>query len=324
MSKRSLPTETLEHIFSSDVEQRELAFLCRASKRFYNIAKPFLYRSITLQSVRQADKFKKSSREEDVKLVRSVKVVGKDNPWIVHDFTEVLTDFMKVSPTQVMAMEAGCVKRLLEGSLLKTSNLTSLYIHDVLEDPRTVQNATAAPKLPSGALRNLVELSIVSYRGGGNVVDSQPGARLSGIQRRHFRSIHKYLHLAVLIFSIDRASSLDRRKLLYKSHKYAILFLPAFPKYFRDFDIIFEHFAEIATNYSSYSLKYLALPSRIERLLWARERMILDRLTDLGVSVHFDGDLGSVIAPPSFFEFRKKEEEEEEEARRTQEEAGRE
>ena len=38
--------------------------------------------------------------------------------------------------------------------------------------------------------------------------------------------------------------------------------------------------------------------------------MILDRLTDLGVSVPFDGDLGSVIAPPSFFEFRKKEEEE--------------
>lgn len=130
MLNRSLPTETLEQIFSSNLEQPELAVLCRASKRFYNIAKPFLYRSITLQSIRQAGKFKKS-REEDVKLVRSVKVVGKENPWIVHDFTEVLMDFIKSSPAHSMGWEAGCVKRLLEGYLLKISSKSNSLLSEL-------------------------------------------------------------------------------------------------------------------------------------------------------------------------------------------------
>ncbi|GAA5991154.1 hypothetical protein JCM5350_001927 [Sporobolomyces pararoseus] len=75
----------------------------------------------------------------------------------------------------------------------------------------------------------------------------------------------------------------------------------------------FADLRDLSKNFSDYALRYLVLPSHLSRSeLPPSMQETLDILTNLGVSIHFDGDLGSAIGPPSFFEFRKKEEEDEE------------
>lgn len=97
-----------------------------------------------------------------------------------------------------------------------------------------------------------------------------------------------------------------------KRAKYSLVYQSTRANSNQELDSAFAQLERIANDFSDYSLKYLALPSVLEPNLTDHQSSILNDLHDLGVAIHFDGDLGSVIAPPSFFEFRKKEEEEEE------------
>jgi len=78
-----------------------------------------------------------------------------------------------------------------------------------------------------------------------------------------------------------------------------------------EIDDLFNKLKHASDNFSSYSLRYLAIPSELSGQLSTPHKAILDSLSHLGVAIYFDGDLGRSIAPPSFFEFRQKEEEEE-------------
>ncbi|GAA5950900.1 hypothetical protein JCM3765_004624 [Sporobolomyces pararoseus] len=163
MSKRSLPTETLQQIFSSNQEQQQLAILCRVSKRFNSIVKPFLYRSVTFQSIRQTDKFKES-REEDVKLVEEVKIVGKGNPWRILEIQDLEWAYKAMNEAEKAEKESGVVKRLLEGEIVNPDQLKKLSIHGVVEDPNTLwsDGFSVNPRI----FTNLTHLSIISHRGG--------------------------------------------------------------------------------------------------------------------------------------------------------------
>ncbi|GAA5950904.1 hypothetical protein JCM3765_004625 [Sporobolomyces pararoseus] len=352
MSMYSLPVETLEQIISSDLEQVDLARLSQVSKLFLIIGRPRLYRSITLQSIGQAIKLE-HSRQEDVELVRSVKVMGKGDPWAERKLSSVRRAFKKASSVEMTQMEAGCVKQLLDGKFFNLSNLTSIYIHNVLEDPNSILTSSTELDLPFRPLHNLVELSIVSHRGGFNAVhllldrDYLPTLkRLTLCDVSHnYRSLGNRMGLdeiredpIVDVQFINQELFLNRQLELlvgpcfeypliahpsilhvavlescdiHPSNEYAILFISTLLPESIELEDTFHHLTDVAANYSSssYSLKYLAFPSRLEHKLSSQQRSILNDLTLLGIAIHFDGDLGSVIAPPSFLGFRKKEEE---------------
>jgi hypothetical protein len=94
------------------------------------------------------------------------------------------------------------------------------------------------------------------------------------------------------------------------SDKYAVVYISTRSTSATEIDTVFRHLNDVANNYSVYSLKYLAIPSLLDSRLSQVQKVTLTLLTNLGVAIHRDGDLGRSIAPESFFEFRKKEEDE--------------
>ncbi|GAA5950873.1 hypothetical protein JCM3765_004616 [Sporobolomyces pararoseus] len=360
MSKRSLPTETLQQIFSSNLEQHQLAILCRVSKRFNSIVKPFLYRSITLQSIRQANKFKES-REEDVKLVEEVRIVGKGDLWEISKTQDLAQAFGAMSEVEKAEHEAGVVKRLLEGEIVNPSRLKRLFLHQIVEDP----NQTWAKdfEVNTQIFSSLTELSLVSLRGGWEVlwqlvdplfIPRLERLALCGVEwckkedfdgswvmtsdlglvklelPSEFRIIERFLqrlpppqvgNLKLVVsrsfVPFNRSRSLLHLAILdgtsppYHFDKHLVVHFSNPPASYGEIDNVFAQLQGIATNFSSYSLKYLTLPSSLENHISTDDRSLLNELSNLGVALHFDGDLGSGIAPPSFFTFRKKEEEEE-------------
>jgi hypothetical protein len=129
---KPLPPETLQQIFSSDLGQHELALLCRVDKRFATIVKPTLYRSITINTLRQAEQFVEQGQKEDVKLVKSVRVVGRNNPWLLGGLEQVWVWFeIMEKEERLKERQAGCVKKLVEGELVEPSRefLLTSYRH---------------------------------------------------------------------------------------------------------------------------------------------------------------------------------------------------
>lgn len=117
MSINSLPVETLEQIFSSNLKQVDLARLCQVSKLFLDIVRPLLYRSITLRSITQTNQCK-NSREEDARLVREIHIVGKGNLWKTKGLSRLEDLFQRMDVSERSETEAGVVKRLLEGEIV--------------------------------------------------------------------------------------------------------------------------------------------------------------------------------------------------------------
>ncbi|GAA5902771.1 uncharacterized protein JCM6883_007236 [Sporobolomyces salmoneus] len=111
---------------------------------------------------------------------------------------------------------------------------------------------------------------------------------------------------------------LTSRHFLRPSDRYAVVYISTRPTGRYEIVSIFAKLSEIATDFSNYSLEYLALPPSFEGRLHSfegrlrdYETSILDNLEDLGVEIHYDGDLGGSIAPPSFTNYLTKKKEEE-------------
>ncbi|GAA5950849.1 hypothetical protein JCM3765_004609 [Sporobolomyces pararoseus] len=374
----SLPEETLDQIFSSNLQQHDLAVLCRVSKQFNNIVKPLLYRSITLYSVEQAEKFKKN-KSGAAQLVESILITGKADAWKDDDIMNIYDAIRELTEIEKRKKELGLVKKVVEGEIVNPSQIKSLFIHQVFEDADALWKKDFS--VNHQIFANLTDLSIVGHRGGAAVLSEffqqcfipslkrlvlcdvsefrnrvPPSPTVvtshnsSGPQPPTVRSLEihpiegdplrAYLQGAISSgdFKLDLLVSpsydflghhpsllhlaiLDYDNSILASAKYAVVYISPRSTFRRtEFDRVFIELAYIANNYSSYSLKYLALPSKFEQQLSVNNHKILNDLLNLSVTVHFDGDLGSVIAPPSFFEFRKKEEEEQ--ARMKEEEIG--
>jgi len=120
MERTALPTETLQQIFScSTVTQFQLTVLCRVNKRFCDIVKLYLYRSITIRSYRAALRFKRRVRPEDSRLVKTVRIEGKSYPWDILKLQKVHDAFEKMDKGKKQRKEvAGAVRMLLEGRLV--------------------------------------------------------------------------------------------------------------------------------------------------------------------------------------------------------------
>lgn len=117
----SLPEEILEQIFCSNLQQHDLAILCRVSKQFLTIVRPILYRTVvTFSTHRQAENFLES-RAEDRQLLELVKVVGKGNPWEIGQMKALDESFKGVSRAEKSEREGGVVKKLLEGDIVDTA-----------------------------------------------------------------------------------------------------------------------------------------------------------------------------------------------------------
>ncbi|GAA5950845.1 hypothetical protein JCM3765_004608 [Sporobolomyces pararoseus] len=376
MSINSLPVETLEQIFSSGLKQVDLARLCQVSKLFLIIGRPQLYRSITLYSIRQVDKFKES-RQEDAKLVEEVRIIGKENPWEISKMEDLAKASEAMSETQKQQKVAGVVKRLLEGEIVDPAQLCKISIYRVVEDPTLLLNDEFSfkPKI----FPNLVDLTIVSNRGGFNTLEAilKPEflpnlARLSicDCTRFDWSSPHGLSNLNIpnfpnlpmtsdlrfpsynhpvefyiqfQIFADPGTSGLNKLRLvvslpfsfvrdnpsllhlvildhcrsLLPTEQYTVLYVSSRAAYPREIEKIFNQLRIVAARFFSYSLKYLALPSAFKLQLSASQNKILGDLINLGVAVHFDGDLGTAIAPPSFFEFFKKEKQQQKEEEET-------
>jgi hypothetical protein len=118
MSK-PLPTETLQQIFSSDLAQHHLSPLCLVDRRISEIVKPYIYDSITIQSQKQLEQFRKQAQNENVELVRSARIVGKRDPWEIRSVPELVHYFKNMAGSMLREeKEAGCVKMLIEGDLV--------------------------------------------------------------------------------------------------------------------------------------------------------------------------------------------------------------
>ncbi|GAA5950868.1 hypothetical protein JCM3765_004615 [Sporobolomyces pararoseus] len=321
MSINSLPVETLEQIISSDLEQVDLARLSQVSKLFLIIGRPRLYRSITLYSIRQVDKFNES-RQEDAKLVEQVRIIGKENPWEISKMEDLAKAYEAMSETQKQQKVAGVVKRLLEGEIVNPDQLKSVFIHQIVEDPGAVWGDAFArnPKI----FANLTDLSIVSYRGGVWIIED--------FLKQSYHPNLERLVLCDLVVSSPLNFLGDNPSLLHltvfssaseigQQDKYILVYPSTRASSDELIDAVFAQLQSIVTNFSDYFLKYLALPSTLELQLSISQNKILGDLINLGVAVHFDGDLGAAIAPPSFFGFLKKEKQQpkEEEERKCQE-----
>lgn len=139
MSIDILPVETLEQIFSSDLNQVDLARLCQVSKLFRDIVRPQLYRSVTLQSIRQANQLKNSS-EEDVKLVEEVRIVGKGDCFPVMKAKELRKAFFAMSEIERLGKEAGVVEELLEGKIVNPARKFNLSFPSPLSHTRRLNS----------------------------------------------------------------------------------------------------------------------------------------------------------------------------------------
>ncbi|GAA5991167.1 hypothetical protein JCM5350_001934 [Sporobolomyces pararoseus] len=167
--KRSLPDELLLKIFSSSkISQHQLGVFCSVSKRFLAIVKPLLYRSILLGNHEHVEKLRNYGRMEDLKLIQSVRIVGngdsRERLWMRY----VDKAFMKMDQIEKLLSEAGVMKRLIEGEIVEPSQLRLISLYRIVEDPAVLLSAEFSinPRI----FENLVDLSIVSYRGGSNVV----------------------------------------------------------------------------------------------------------------------------------------------------------
>ncbi|GAA5995130.1 hypothetical protein JCM5350_002777 [Sporobolomyces pararoseus] len=356
----SLPEETLEQIFFSNLQQHDLAVLCRVSKQFLTIVRPLLYNTVTFYTHHQAENFHKS-RAEDRQLVESVKVVGKGNPWEIVEMKALDESFTAMSRAEKSEREGGTVKKLLEGDIVETAQLKIIFVHQVLEEPSVVweQGFEVHPKV----FANLTDLSIVSHRGGINVFESifsrrylpalerltlcdvmsnDPGGMTVISQGAFITTTSSGLPLVELKdpsdedclrdVLVDEGCDLfegDKLKLLVspsydflrnhpsllrltvfsqkfgvaKYDKHALIYKSTRANSDGELSNAFDKLQTIATDFSDYSLKYLVLPSSLEHQLSVEKRSILNDLVNLGVAVHFDGDLASVIAPPNFFQF---------------------
>jgi hypothetical protein len=136
-----------------------------------------------------------------------------------------------------------------------------------------------------------------------NECDLFKGTRLKLLVSPPNEFLNKYPTLLQLVV-VPRADEALR-----PFDKYAIVYISTRSGSADEINYVFYLLAEIANSYSSYSLRYLAIPSLLETRLSQEQKDTLAVLTNLGVAVHRDGDLGRSIAPESFFEFRKKEEE---------------
>ncbi|GAA5950913.1 hypothetical protein JCM3765_004627 [Sporobolomyces pararoseus] len=361
----SLPEETLDQIFSSNLQQSDLAILCRVTKQFLTIVRPLLYHSVTFDSRRQTEEFSKS-RPEDVQLVESVKVVGKGNPWEIVEMSALDEHFKELNVAEKVKSEAGVVKRLLGGEIVNSAQLKSIFVHQVVEEPSVVWDRGFA--VHPRVFANLTELSIVSHRGGVNVFESlfnlrylpvlqrltlcdvlycDPGGIvpvgdgpfmlttslgvplvkkldpsdydcLEGILESQECDLFEGTKLKLLVspsynFLEDHPSLIhltvfSKRYGIGEEDKYVLVYKSTRANSNEEIDNAFDKLQAIATDFVVYSLKYLVLPSSLEHQLSAEKRTILNDLINLGVAVHFDGDLGSVIAPPSFFQFLEHEE----------------
>ncbi|GAA5896423.1 uncharacterized protein JCM6883_006898 [Sporobolomyces salmoneus] len=345
MSKVTLPTEMLQEILSHRLEQNELALICRSSKDLYNLARPLLYRSIMIQCPRQLKQLVLEARREDIREVKRVEIVGKGNPWETQDIEEVASHFLGLEESEKKEKEASCVKELIEGRLINSNQIQSIFIRNVVEDPNVLWSKQF-DVVPS-TFANLKDLSIVSHRGGLNVLQkfflrqylpslerlvvcdvtyTDPGGpvpisfgnglfpamfmtsdastpRLTLFRYlRHLRQVPNLLHLAV------RTSRYSLRP----SDKYAIVYISTRSTATDEIAAVFNELSEIVTNFSDYSLKYLTLPPSFDNgRLPPGHSSVLDDLRNLGVDVHFDGELGREIAPATFFNYLKRKEEEE-------------
>ncbi|GAA5896443.1 uncharacterized protein JCM6883_006906 [Sporobolomyces salmoneus] len=367
MSKPTLPTELLEEILSHGLKQNELALISRCSKPFSTIAKPLLYRSILIQSWRQVDQFRFSAREEDVREVKRVKIVGKGDPWELDKLVDVRVGF-GVGDGHVLEKEAGCVQELIEGGLVNPDQVESIYIRNVLEDPNVLW-ASEFRVVPS-TFANLKDVSIITHRGGLNVVTgllkrenlpklerlviyevtrADPGEgpaqgsdfplltmtsdlRNPVIERdlSDVDSLGNLLEngcdlldeLKIVVSpsfkspqkkypNLLRLTVLSQEHTLHRADKYAIVYTSNRSSARSEIDSVFRKLSRIVHAFSRYSLEYLAFPPGFKDGLLPPQAKILDDLLSLGVEIHFDGELGRSMAPPSFFDHLKRKREEE-------------
>ncbi|GAA5991156.1 hypothetical protein JCM5350_001928 [Sporobolomyces pararoseus] len=372
----SLPEEILDQIFSSNLHPHDLAVLCRVTKQFNIIVKSLLYRSITLCSIEQAEKFKRND-SGDAQLVESILITEKEDAWEIHDTIRMYDTMAKLSDTEKRQKESGLVKKVVEGEIDDTSQIKQLFVHQVLEDADVLWSDEFSVDYQTFA--NLKDLSIVRHLGGSQVLsgflqrrylpnlrrlalcdvaklrrcsipiqasanslfspfttdlNGNPLVRIVpvvygedlGFLERTIKDMTLELLVSPSFGSLSQCPSLlhlavfDHNTPLLSFDKYAAGFFVSDSTSDQEIADVFHQLRAIATNFSAYSLKYLTLPSSLEGQLSVLQNQILSDLTNLGVSVHFDGDSGTVIAPPSFFEFRQKEEDQEEEARRKEEE----
>ncbi|GAA5892233.1 F-box protein [Sporobolomyces salmoneus] len=174
MSPTALPDELIEDIFTRDLEQADLASLCRTSKLFSAIAKPLLYRTITIRSHHQAEQFYRNTSQEDFESVKRLEIVGKGNPWAKSiRYMETLSWRFECPEdgeegVQVTEMGTGCVKEFIEGFVVDLDRINSIFVRNVVENPNVLwrQGYGSAPV----TFANLTDLSFVSYRGGCKVI----------------------------------------------------------------------------------------------------------------------------------------------------------
>ncbi|GAA5950908.1 hypothetical protein JCM3765_004626 [Sporobolomyces pararoseus] len=355
--KRSLPDELLEQIFSSPrISQHQLGMFCSLSKRFSAIVRPILYRSIILGNHEHVEKLRNFSREEDLRLVQSVRIFGEGDAREVFKSKGIHESFEEMDENEKLLSEAGLVRKLIEGEIIVPKQLKWLSIYQVIEDPAVSTHGRflVIPRI----FANLAELSIVSYRGGFNIVSKLLSRRslpnlerltlcdmtemtafpvqqvlngrnlLPGTPQDHDEALETHLERSDLLrddklrllvsrrfeFLDEFPSLVHLTTVMHADHldetiKYAVLYSsnPSAPPH--QFISGFSGLQVITIHFDSSSLRYLSLPSHLSGELLPHMQQTLDTLIDLGVSVHFDANLGRSIAPPSFFEFRRKEQE---------------
>jgi hypothetical protein len=106
-----------------------------------------------------------------------------------------------------------------------------------------------------------------------------------------------FQHLSILTHD-EKLSPVD---------KYAVVYVSTRSDAAAETHAVLRHLSHVAYNFYSYSLEYLALPSRLEHDLSNVEGETIKSLIKLEVAVHYDGGFTDSIEPPSFFRFRKEE-----------------
>ncbi|GAA5896504.1 uncharacterized protein JCM6883_006926 [Sporobolomyces salmoneus] len=328
MSKACLPNELIHDILSHDLGQPELARLCRSSKLLSTIAKPLLYRSILIQSWRQLDQFILSASEEDVLQVERVDIVGKRNAWEFKEVGDLKAHFASLSEGEKKEKEAQCVENLLEGCLVDSNQVDSIYIHNVVEDPnvlwtdnsgghtllRTLLQRQYLPNLERLVLCDVTYTAPEPRR---RLLRRFPPADLDNLHHIFMSDCDLFAELKLLVSpsygSLDdfpdllHLAVLDGTEAgsLRPSDKYAVVYISTRLSTVDEIVSVFSQLSEVADNFPKYSLEYLALPSTLKRRLLKSETTILEYLDYLGVAIRFDGELGRSIAPSSFFEHLK-------------------
>ncbi|GAA5914221.1 uncharacterized protein JCM6883_000779 [Sporobolomyces salmoneus] len=163
-ARTALPTELLSQTFAHlESSSPDLYHVLLASRCFYEIAKPLLYRHIII-TTREQRKRLENVKEEDNKLVRHVTIKG-DGPIDVDDVQDHFE-------SEHCKLGENCVRDLLTGKVLDISVIETLHIRSVHEDEAAAYDSGGWHSFKANIASNLVELSIWDHQGGGRLWDA--------------------------------------------------------------------------------------------------------------------------------------------------------